>query len=100
MPRRVALLLALATLAVPLAGCAGSAAPAAPSTPAAPEPAASSPAPAPAPAPTPTPTFDRAARSTDDPASIWVVVNKTRPVNPVEFTPPDLVVVPVRHTWE
>jgi D-alanyl-D-alanine carboxypeptidase len=62
-------------------------------------PAATPVAPAPSPSPTPTPTFDRSARSIDDPASIWVVVNKTRPVNPVDFVPPDLVNVPVAHTW-
>ncbi|GAB3120374.1 M15 family metallopeptidase [Glaciibacter psychrotolerans] len=69
----------------------------------------------PTPAPTPTetvrpsptqsappvavPTFDRGALSIDDPASIWVVVNKLRPLNPADFTPPDLVDVPVPHTW-
>lgn len=31
--------------------------------------------------------FDRAARSTTDPASIWVVVNKTHPVKPPDFRP-------------
>lgn len=36
--------------------------------------------------------FDRTRHSTDDPASIWVVVNKTRPVRPVAFRP-DLALV-------
>jgi len=43
---------------------------------------------------TPTPTtvgFDKSAHSTDDPNSVWVVVNKARPLNPIDFTPPTLV---------
>jgi D-alanyl-D-alanine carboxypeptidase len=47
----------------------------------------------------PIPTFNRAKFSIDDPASIWVVVNKTRPLNPVDYAPSDLVEVPVAHTW-
>lgn len=43
--------------------------------------------------------FDRAAHSLDDPESPWVVVNKQRPIVPVDFTPPDLVAVKVPHTW-
>jgi D-alanyl-D-alanine carboxypeptidase len=42
----------------------------------------------------PTPTavgFDKAAQSVDDPNSTWVVVNKPRPLNPIDFTPPSLV---------
>lgn len=49
-------------------------------------------------APVPVPTFDRAMFSIDDPASIWVVVNKTRPLNPIDFVPSDLIEVPVAHT--
>ncbi|WP_245861194.1 M15 family metallopeptidase [Compostimonas suwonensis] len=64
-----------------------------------PRPSPGEPAP-PAPVPTPTPTFDMAARSIDDPASIWVVLDKQRPLNPVDYAPDDLVVVPVAHTWE
>jgi len=45
--------------------------------------------------PDPVPTFDRAARSIDDPASIWVVSNKLRPLTPVDFAPADLVEVGV-----
>jgi len=37
--------------------------------------------------------FDKKAHSIDDPASIWVVVNKTRPLNPVQYAPTDLVAV-------
>jgi D-alanyl-D-alanine carboxypeptidase len=53
------------------------------------------PAPEATPAPAPAPTFDSSANSIDDPTSIWVVVNKTRPLNPVDFIPGDLVEVPV-----
>lgn len=58
----------------------------------------SSPTPRP-PRPTPTPSippiplivgFDKAAQSTDDPASPWVVVNKPRGLNPLQFVPADL----------
>lgn len=56
------------------------------------------PVPAQTAAPMPVPTFNRAKFSIDDPASIWVVVNKLRPLNPVDFVPPDLVAVPVPHT--
>ncbi|GAA3879443.1 hypothetical protein GCM10022381_22180 [Leifsonia kafniensis] len=47
----------------------------------------------------PVPTFNRVKFSIDDPASIWVVVNKMRPLNPLDFVPSDLVEVPVAHTW-
>ncbi|GAA1057663.1 hypothetical protein GCM10017608_00650 [Agromyces luteolus] len=74
---------------------------------AAPSPSPSqTPTPTPRPAPTatstPTPveTFDKAAHSIDDPDSIWVVVDKLRPLNPADYEPSDLVVVPVPHTWE
>ncbi|WP_169576444.1 M15 family metallopeptidase [Nocardioides halotolerans] len=33
------------------------------------------------------PPFDRGARSTTDPTSIWVVVNKTHPITPSDFRP-------------
>jgi len=45
----------------------------------------------PTPTPTPTPTFNKSANSIDDPMSIWVVVNKLRPLNPQNFVPSDLV---------
>jgi len=75
---------------------------------AAPSPSPSAPPPTPAPTktipptptPTPTPTFNRVARSIDDPASIWVVADKLRPLNPVDYVPSDLVSVPVAHTWD
>ncbi|AWB88214.1 M15 family metallopeptidase [Salinibacterium hongtaonis] len=53
----------------------------------------------PAPKPTPEqPEFDKAARSIDDPASIWVVANKTRPLSPLSFAPADLVTAKVPYT--
>lgn len=56
--------------------------------------------PSPTPTPTPTPTFDRAAQSIDDPNSYWVVSDKLRPLNPLDFEPPDLVPVPVAYANE
>lgn len=43
----------------------------------------------------PRPIFDMNAHSIDDPTSLWVVVNKLRPLDPEDFVPPDLVPVPV-----
>jgi zinc D-Ala-D-Ala carboxypeptidase len=48
--------------------------------------------------PPPAPEFDRAARSIDDPASSWVVVNKLRPLNPIDYSPADLVTADVPAT--
>lgn len=58
------------------------------------------PSPGEPPAPASVDTFNRAANSIDDPNSIWVVVNKLRPVNPQDFEPGDLVEVPVEYTNE
>jgi zinc D-Ala-D-Ala carboxypeptidase len=44
----------------------------------------------PVPAPEPSPAFDRSAKSLDDPASMWVVVNKQRPLSQIDYTPVDL----------
>lgn len=44
--------------------------------------------------PTPSPTepaFDMAAQSVDDAGSLWVVVNKRRPIDPLSYAPRDLV---------
>ena len=43
------------------------------------------------PTPTPTPTFDLAAFSSTDPTSLWVVVNKQHPLDPIRYEPTDLV---------
>ena len=48
--------------------------------------------------PTPTPAFDRSAHSLDDPTSIWVVVDKKRPLQPKTYVPADLVTPAVPHT--
>jgi D-alanyl-D-alanine carboxypeptidase len=65
-----------------------------------PTPTLQRPSPVATPIPAPVDTFDRAARSIDDPMSVWVVVDKLRPLQPMEFEPADLVSVPVAHTWE
>lgn len=36
------------------------------------------------------PAFDRTLLSRDDPNSLWVISNKHRPLNPIDFAPPDL----------
>lgn len=48
--------------------------------------------------PAPSSGFDKSQYSLSDPASIWIVVNKQRPLNPISFAPADLVVpsVPLR----
>ncbi|MGY2080466.1 M15 family metallopeptidase [Modestobacter sp. SYSU DS0657] len=65
----------------------------------APQPSAATAPPAVTPAPsTPAePTFDRTQLSVDDPASPWVVVNKTRPLSPIDHAPTDLVPVGDRY---
>jgi len=40
------------------------------------------------------------ALSIDDPASLWVVVNKARPLGEPGYVPTDLVSVPVAHTFD
>jgi D-alanyl-D-alanine carboxypeptidase len=57
-----------------------------------------SPTPSQTPTPTPTPAgFDKSQLSIDDPSSIWVVVNKLRPFTPLNYSPPDIELVPVAH---
>ena len=53
----------------------------------------------PTPTPTPTPRFNKQQYSIDDPTSLWVVVNKLRPLNPVTFVPPNLVNLTVAHVY-
>jgi zinc D-Ala-D-Ala carboxypeptidase len=55
--------------------------------------------PTPTPTPTPTLTFDKTALSIDDPGSLWVVVDKLRPLNPSNYAAPDLVSVPVPYVY-
>ena len=65
-----------------------------------PSPSTSTEAPVPGvgPTPSPTPTFDKKQFSIDDPASIWVVVNKLRPLQPVDYQPV-LVAANVTHVY-
>jgi D-alanyl-D-alanine carboxypeptidase len=44
--------------------------------------------------------FDKKAYALSDPTSIWIVVNKQRPLNPKTYAPNDLVVpnIPLRAT--
>jgi len=56
------------------------------------------PTPTPTATSTPTPTFDATAHSLDDPTSIWVVVDKQRPLQPKTYVPSDLVTPAVPHT--
>lgn len=45
-------------------------------------------------APTPKPAvFDKTKYSLNDPTSIWVVVNKQRPLTPIDYAPADLVTI-------
>ena len=53
----------------------------------------------PTPTPTPTPTFDKTLLSIDDPASLWVVVDKLRPLNPADYAASDLVDVPIPYVY-
>jgi D-alanyl-D-alanine carboxypeptidase len=54
-------------------------------------PVASPPTTTAAPSPTGPPPFDRTQHPIDDPASTWVVVDKLRPSNPLDYAPADLV---------
>lgn len=88
----VAITLMLVVL-LPLAACAAEPAP----TPSRTASASPSPSATPTPTPTPTPTFNRQALSIDDPTSLWVVVDKLRPLQPASYVPPDLVLPAVPH---
>jgi len=69
-------------------------------------PVAVTPTPTSTPTPSSTPTerpdgplklmFDKRKFSIDDPASLWVVVNKLRPLDPQNYAAPDLVQTPVK----
>lgn len=85
-------------LAVVLAGC-GTPVPSAPAH-ATRAPAIRTTAPSPAPSPTPSvsSSFDRSAQSIDAPTSLWVIVDKLRPLRPASYVPPDLTAVDVPHT--
>lgn len=84
--RRLAVGVLATAIAVSLVGCAPDRVPpnaAASTAPTSATPTAS---------PTPTqPAFDKRLYSIDDPTSLWVVNDKLRPLNPVDYVPPDLV---------
>ena len=100
-----AVLAGIVTLAVlvPLAACATDSATVSPAHPTASAPSVM-PSRSPIPTPTPTqpapptpPVFDKTALSINDPTSIWLVVDKLRPLRPIAFVPPDLIQTPVPH---
>src|SRR5215218_3214433 len=73
-----------------------------PSAPAVDQPTTPTPEPPTAPTSAAAPTeaaFDRDRLSIDDPESLWVIVNKLRPLQPADYEPSDLVDVPVQHVW-
>jgi D-alanyl-D-alanine carboxypeptidase len=43
--------------------------------------------------------FERDRLSLDDPESLWVIVNKLRPLQPADYEPADLVDVPIPYVW-
>lgn len=108
MSQRIVRGCAALVLVLALAGCTATGSPVAhdPSTavpsaqPVRSTPTASSSAPAPSSSPTATAAagFDRTKHSVDDPSSIWVVVDKQRPLQPKSWVPPDLVTPAVPHT--
>lgn len=78
----------------PIAGTPGPVSPGTARRPAAPR----SPASASTPSASPRPAFDKTRHSIDDPRSIWVVVDKRRPLHPLTYVPPDLVAPRIAHT--
>lgn len=44
--------------------------------------------------------FDKGMYSIDDPLSPWVVNDKLRPLNPIDYVPPDMVAADVRYVFE
>lgn len=56
-----------------------------------PAPSSSAPSSSAPPSPLPSPVFDRAAHSTAEASSPWVVVNKQHPITPSDYEPPQVV---------
>lgn len=54
----------------------------------------------PRPTPTPSPTFDSSVFSNDDPDSIWIVADKLRPLDPLNYVPDDLVALDLPHRFD
>ena len=95
--RHILVAAAGAILALAVVGCTGSPGPTA-SASRTPKPTQTpGPTLSPTPSAPPAPRFNKAALSVDDPASIWVVVDKLRPLNPKDYVPADLVQTPVAH---
>ncbi len=81
---------ALATaVAVGLIGCAQDRVPSTGTVSTAP--ASATPTASPTPTVPPKPVFNKKLYSIDDPTSLWVVNDKLRPLNPLNYVPPDLV---------
>ena len=101
LPHTAATVLAIVLSTGLLAACSGGAPEPSPSTSAATVSPTVTPTPTPAeeapPTSPTTPAFDKAARSVDDPASLWVVSDKLRPLDPVDYVPADLVTPDVTH---
>ncbi|MFE6964671.1 M15 family metallopeptidase [Agromyces sp. NPDC057679] len=95
----IAVLVAIAVIVVGAVVGTGGGGGATPGSASADETATPRPAPTAPAAPATVDTFDKSAHSLDDPASIWVVVNQVRALNPEDYVPDDLVEVPVAHTW-
>lgn len=88
--RRILAVVAVASAALVLAACAPERLPAE-----SPSPSAS--AQLPAPVQKTKSFFDKGRYSIDDPLSPWVVNDKLRPLNPIDYAPPDMVSAPVKH---
>ena len=82
--RRLAVAAFAAVVAIGVAGCAPDRVPPTPTK---------TPTTSVSPTPTvpPEPVFDKKLYSVDDPTIIWVVNDKVRPLNPINYAPPDLV---------
>lgn len=92
--RRVIAGLVAGGLAVTLAACAPERLPVSTPTP---SPTATQAAPLPSPVDKVKSFFDKTKYSIDDPTSIWVVNDKIRPLNPLDYVPADLVTPNVPH---
>lgn len=84
-----------ASLAVALGACAPEMVP----TPV-PTPSVTESSPLPEPVQTEKPGFNKSKYSIDEPLSAWLVVNKLRPLNPIDYYPPDMVRAKVRYIYE
>ena len=95
--RHILVAAAGAILALAVVGCTGSPGPTPSASRTPKQTGTPSSRPSPPPSAPPAPRFNKAALSIDDPSSIWVVVDKLRPLNPKDYVPADLVQTPVAH---